>query len=332
MAAGKLMHAVQYGSYGGGPAGLKHVEVLIPSPKADEVLLKVEAVSINPIDWKLQKGMFRPLLPWKFPFVPFEAATDVAGEVVAVGSGVKNFKAGDKVVSILNPMSGGGLAEFCVAKGSLTVPKPPELSPVEAAGMPSGTLTAHVALTRSGVKLDGSGPQKNVLVTAASGGVGHYAVQLAKLGYAHVTATCGARNLELVKSLGADEVLDYKMPDGAALRSPSGRKYDAVIHCTTGIPWSTFEPNLSENGKVIDLTPGVSTMMIFALKKLTCSKKRIVPLLHSPKGETLEYLVKLVKDGKLKTVIDSTYPLSKAEDAWAKSIDGHATGKIIVEP
>ncbi|KAG5567223.1 hypothetical protein RHGRI_002697 [Rhododendron griersonianum] len=329
--AGKLMHAVQYNSYGGGPAGLKHVELPVPAQKEDEVLLKIEAVSINPIDWKLQKGIARPLLPRKFPFVP--SATDVSGEVVTVGSGVKNFKAGDKVVSILSPMSGGGLAEFCVAKGSLTVPRPPELSAVEAAGIPSGALTAHVALTQyAGVKLDGTGPQKTILVTAASGGVGHFAVQLAKLGNTLVTATCGARNLELVKSLGADEVLDYKTPDGAALRSPAGRKYDAVIHCTTGIPWSIFEPNLSGNGKVIDLTPGVSTMMTFALKKFTCSKKRIVPLLYSPKGENLEYLVKLVKEGKLKTVVDSKYPLSKAEDAWAKSIDGHATGKIVVEP
>ncbi|EEF23346.1 oxidoreductase, putative [Ricinus communis] len=154
---------------------------------------------------------------------------------------------------------------------------------------------------------------------------------LAKLGNTHVTATCGARNIEFVKSLGADEVLDYRTPDGAALKSPSGRKYDAVIHCAMGIPWGTFEPNLSENGKVIDITPGASAMMTFALKKLTFSRKQLVPLLLIPKGENLNYLVKLVKEGKLKVVIDSKYPLSKAEDAWAKSIESHATGKIIVE-
>lgn len=147
-----------------------------------------------------------------------------------------------------------------------------------------------------------------------------------------MTATCGARNIDFVKGLGADEVLDYKTPEGAALRSPSGRKYDAVIHCTTGIPWSTFDPNLTENGKVIDLTPGVSSFTTFALKKLTFSKKQLVPFMVTVKREGLEYLVQLVKDGKLKTVIDSKFPLSKAEDAWAKSIDGHATGKIIVEP
>ncbi|PKI32350.1 chloroplast envelope quinone oxidoreductase homolog [Punica granatum] len=330
--AGKLMHAVQYESYGGGAAGLKHVEVPVPAPKKDEVLLKVEATSLNPVDWKIQKGLLRPLMPRKFPHIP---ATDVAGEVVEVGSVVKNFKLGDKVVALFSHLGGGGLAEFGVAKESLTVARPPELNAREAASLPVAGLTAHQALTGpAGVKLDGSrdGPPINILITAASGGVGHYAVQLAKLGNTHVTATCGARNLEFVKSLGADEVLDYKTPDGAALRSPSGKKYDAVVHCAMGIPWSTFEPNLSENGKVIDMTPGPSAMWTFALKKLTFSKKQLVPLLMIPKAENLEFLVRLVKEGKLKTVIDSVHPLSRAEDAWSKSIDGHATGKIVIEP
>ncbi|XP_015892390.3 chloroplast envelope quinone oxidoreductase homolog [Ziziphus jujuba] len=328
--AARLMHAVQYEGYGGGAAGLKHVEVPIPTPKKDEILLKLEAASLNPVDWKIQKGMLRPLYPRKFPHIP---VTDVAGEVLEVGQGVTNFKAGDKVVALLSHASGGGLAEFAVASESLTVIRPPEVSAPEGAGLPVAGLTAHQALTQvAEVKLDGTGKQTNILITAASGGVGQYAVQLAKLGNTHVTATCGARNIELVKSLGADEVLDYRTPDGAALRSPSGRKYDAVVHCVTGIPWSTFEPNLSEKGKVIDITPGPSALLTFALKKLTFSKKQLVPLLMSAKKGNLDYLVKLVKEGKLKTVIDSKHPLSKAEDAWAKSIDGHATGKVIVEP
>lgn len=222
-----------------------------------------------------------------------------------------------------------------MTKESLTVARPPEISAANGAALAVAGLTAHQALTQSaGIKLDGSGmgKQANILVTAASGGVGHYAVQLAKLGNTHVTATCGARNIKTVKSLGADEVLDYKTPDGAALKSPSGRKYDAVIHCASSIPWSTFEPNLSENGKVIDITPGPSSLISYALKTLTFAKKKMVPLVLIPKGENLDYLVKLAREGKLKTVIDSKYPLSKAEDAWAKSIDGHATGKIIVEP
>ncbi|KAK4775523.1 hypothetical protein SAY87_023484 [Trapa incisa] len=330
--ARNLMHAVQYESYGGGAAGLKHVEVPVPTPKNSEVLLKLEATSLNPVDWKVQKGLLRPFLPRKFPHIP---ATDVAGEILKVGADVKNFKPGDKVVAMLSHTEGGGLAEFGVAKESLTVARPSELSAPKAAGLPVAGLTAHQALTGpAGVKLDGNkdGSQKNILITAASGGVGLYAVQLAKLGNTHITATCGARNLNFVKSLGADEVLDYKTPEGAALRSPSGKKYDAVIHCAMGIPWSTFEPNLSDTGKVIDITPGPRAMWTFALKKLTLSKKQLVPLLLIPKAENLEFLVRLVKEGKLKTYIDSVHPLSKAEDAWAKSIDGHATGKVIVEP
>ncbi|KAJ4969192.1 hypothetical protein NE237_015893 [Protea cynaroides] len=328
--AGKVMHAVQFDGYGGGAAGLKHVEVPVPAPKKDEVLLKLEARSLNPVDWKIQKGMLRPLLPSKFPYIP---ASDIAGEVVEVGSGVKNFKAGDKVVAMLSHTTGGGLAEFAVAKESFTVNRPAEVSAAEAAGLLVAGLTAHQALTQAaGIKLDGSGKPTNILITAASGGVGHYAVQLAKLGNTHVTATCGARNIEFVKSLGADEVLDYKTPDGASLKSPSGRKYDAIIHCATGIPWSTFEPYLSEHGKVIDITPSPRAMFTFAVKKITFSKKQLVPLLLTAKRENLEFLVGLVKEGKLKTVVDSKHPLSKAEDAWAKSMDGHATGKVIVEP
>ncbi|XP_049360831.1 chloroplast envelope quinone oxidoreductase homolog [Solanum verrucosum] len=191
--------------------------------------------------------------------------------------------------------NGGGLAEYVVANESLTVPRPAEVSAAEGAG-----LTALQALINPAeVKLDGTGPRKSIL--ASYGCLG---------------------------CLGADDVLDYKTPEGAALKSPSGQKYDAVIHCTTGIPWSTFEPNLSSSGKVIDITPGVSAMWTFAIKKLTFSKKQFVPLHLIPKKENLELIVGLLKEGKLKTVIDSKFPLSKAEDAWSKSSDGHATGHL----
>ncbi|PIA55040.1 hypothetical protein AQUCO_00800050v1 [Aquilegia coerulea] len=328
--AKKLMHAVHYDSYGGGAAGLKHVEVPIPRPSKKEVLIKVEASSVNPVDWKIQKGMMRPIFPPKFPFVP---VMDIAGEVAEVGSSVKSLKVGDKVVAILSLPAGGGLAEYAVAEESMTVKRPSEVSAAEAAGLIGSGLAAHQAITKSaGINLDSTGKVAKILITAASGGVGHLAVQLAKLGNAHVTATCGARNIDFVRSLGADEVLDYKTQDGAALKSPSGIKYDTVIHCATDIPWSTFQPNLSEHGKVIDLSPPISAMMTSAFKKLTFSKKQMVPFTVNPKPENLEYLLGLLKEGKLKTVVDSKHPLSKAEDAWSKSIDGHATGKIIVEP
>ncbi|TMW94051.1 hypothetical protein EJD97_010804 [Solanum chilense] len=307
----KLMRAVQYDSYGGGTDGLKHVEVPVPTPNKDEVLIKLEATSLNPLDLRFQKGVARPFVPPKFPVIP---CADVAGEVVEVGSNVVKFKAGDKVVALLNPV------------------RKYQLLKVQA-GLPIAALTAHKALVDiAGIKLDGSGPRMNILVTAASGGVGHYAVQLAKLGNTHVSGTCGARNIEFVKSLGADEVLDYKTPEGATLKSPSGKKYDVVVHCARNIPWSTFEPNLSDTGKVIDLTPGPSSMCTYVWKKLTFSKKQLLPLILIPKEDKeLKLLVMLVKEGKLKTMFDSKHPLSRAQDAWAKSLDGHATGKIIVE-
>ncbi|PIA55041.1 hypothetical protein AQUCO_00800051v1 [Aquilegia coerulea] len=258
---------------------------------------------------------------------------DIAGEVVEVGQGVKSFKVGDKVVAILRHATGGGLAEYAVAEESMTVKRPSEVSAAEASGLIGSGLAAHQAITKSAaINLDGTGKVANILITAASGGVGHLAVQLAKLGNVHVTATCGERNIDFVKSLGADEVVDYKTPDGNSLKSPSGKKYDAIIHCATDIPWSTFEPNLSERAKVIDLTPPFSAVMTSAFKKLSFSKKQMVPFILNPKPENLEYLLGLLKEGKLKTVVDSKYPLSKAEDAWSKSIDGHATGKIIIEP
>ncbi|CAL5082231.1 unnamed protein product [Urochloa decumbens] len=329
----KTMRAFQYDKYGGEAEGLKPVEVPVPSPKKGEVLLKLEAASINPIDWKIQKGMVRPFLPWKFPFIP---VGDMSGEVVELGSGVTNLKPGDKVISISFP-TGGGLAEYAVAPASLTVARPPEVSAAEGASLPTAASTALQQLKAAGVRsFDGgssnaAGGPKNVLVTAASGGVGHYAVQLAKLAGLHVTATCGARNLGFVAGLGADEVLDYKTPEGAAMRSPSGARYDAVVHCATGTPWPAFAPMLAEKAAVVDVTPGVAAAARSFLQKVTLAKQRLVPLVLIPKKEEMEWLAEMTRQGKLKTVIDSRFPLSRAREAWAKSIEGHATGKIVVE-
>ncbi|CAL5034751.1 unnamed protein product [Urochloa decumbens] len=322
------MRAVQYDAYGGGAEGLKHVEVPVPSAKKNELLLKLEAASINPVDWKIQKGMLRPFLPRKLPFIP---VTDVAGVVVDVGPGVNGFQAGDQVVAMLNSFYGGGLAEYAVASESLTVKRPSEVSAAEGSGLPIAAATALQCLRTIGAKFDGTGNPLNVLITAASGGVGLYAVQLAKLAGLHVTATCGARNVELVKSLGADEVLDYRTPEGASLQSPSGKKYDGVVHCTIGVSWSTFDPVLTPSGKVVDITPNFIAILKSVLHKVTFARKRLVPLLLSPNKADLEFLVGLLKDGKLKTVIDSRFPLSEVSKAWERSIEGHATGKIIVE-
>ncbi|RLM65388.1 hypothetical protein C2845_PM16G05320 [Panicum miliaceum] len=245
--------------------------------------------------------------------------TDVAGVVAEVGSGVKRFKAG------------GGLAEYAVASVKLAVRRPPGVSAADGAGLPIAAGTALQSLRSIGARFDGAGSKPlNVLVTAASGGVGHYAVQLAKLAGLHVTATCGARNAELVRGLGADEVLDYGTPEGAGMRSPSGRLYDGVVHCTVGVGWPAFEPLLSAAGKVVDITASFSAVLTAARHRVTFARKRPVPLLLWPNRGDMEFLVGLVKDGKLKTVVDSRSPLRDVSEAWEKSIGGHATGKIVV--
>ncbi|KAK9992955.1 hypothetical protein SO802_022658 [Lithocarpus litseifolius] len=134
---------------------LQHVEVPVPIPK-DQLVLKLEATSLNPADWKVQKGKVRPIWPRKFPHIP--EGTDVAGEVVEVGPGVKSFKVGDKVVAVISHAHGGGLAEFAVTKERLTASRPAEVSAAEAAALPIAGLTAHQALTQqAGIKLDGTG-------------------------------------------------------------------------------------------------------------------------------------------------------------------------------
>ncbi|VAI12257.1 unnamed protein product [Triticum turgidum subsp. durum] len=307
---------------------MQHAQVLVPSAKRNEVLLKLQAATVNPLDWKIQKGDLRPLLPRRLPFIP---VPDVA-LVVDVGPGVNGLTAGDQVVAKLNSLNGGGLAEYTVASANLTVKRPAKVSAAEGAGLPIAAGTALQALRSIGSKFDGTGKPLNVLITAASGGVGLYAVQLAKLANLHVTATCDDRNMDLVKSLGANEVMDYRTPEGATLQSPSGRKYDGVVHCTVAVSWSSFQPLLSDGGRVVDITPNLSAILTYVLHRVTFSKKRLVPqLLLSLNKVDLEFLAGLLEEDKLKTVIDSRFPLSDAGKAWQSSIDGHATGKIVVE-
>jgi NADPH:quinone reductase-like Zn-dependent oxidoreductase len=145
-----------------------------------------------------------------------------------------------------------------------------------------------------------------------------------------VTVTCGARNIDLMKSLGADEVLDYKTPEGAQLQSPSGKKYDVVIQGAHYQPFSYFKPQLAPRATVIDLTPSPKLILTTVLQRLTFSQQKFIPFVMSHTADYLNSLTNLIKDGKLKTIVDSIYPLSRAEDAWAHYIDGHTTGKVLV--
>lgn len=233
------------------------------------------------------------------------------------------------MIDDLQLQKAGGLAEYVAASESVTVALPAGVSAVDAAGLPVAGLTALQAVRAIGTKFDGTGSGSNILITAGSGGIGTYAVQLAKLGNHNVTATCGACNLELVADIGADEVLDYKTPEGAALKNNSGKKYDYIVNTTNAGKWSAFKPALSSHGRVVDVAPNLAN---FVASMLTLfSKKKLSTVLLSLGMEDLRFLLELVKEGKLKTVVDSRHPFDKAADAWENSMSGHATGKVIVE-
>jgi NADPH:quinone reductase-like Zn-dependent oxidoreductase len=133
-----------------------------------------------------------------------------------------------------------------------------------------------------------------------------------------------------MKSLGADEVLDYKTPEGAQLQSPSGKKYDVVIQGAHYQPFSYFKAQLAPRAMVIDLTPSRKLILTTVLQRLTFSQQKFIPFVMSHTADYLNSLTNLIKDGKLKTIVDSIYPLSRAEDAWAHYIEGHSTGKVLV--
>ncbi|KAL5214079.1 hypothetical protein ABZP36_003231 [Zizania latifolia] len=260
----------------------------------------------------------------------YETVTDVSGEIVEVGSGVREFRVGDKVVAKLDFWRAGGLAEYVAASESITVARPAGISAADAAGLPTAGLTALQALRAIGTKFDGSASGADVLITAATSGVGTFAVQLAKLGNHRVTATCGARNLDLIGDLGADEVLDYQTPEGATLTSSSGKKYDYIVNNTDNGKWSAFKPRLSYRGRVVDVAPNLGNFVASVLTLFSWRKKLSLVIMTLGKKD-MAFLVELMREGKLKTVVDSRHPFEKAADAWTKSMSGHAAGKVIVE-
>lgn len=272
--APEMMRAVSYSAYGGGAEGLQHVEIPIPKPKKDELLVKVEACSINPIDWKVQKGIMKPVLPFRFPHVP---GADISGVVVKVGPGVTTFVPGDKVVSCLGK-AGGGLAEHAIAPTSTTIKRRSGVTPIDGAALGvSGFAALQSVRNSANINIDGTGEaqdsNKNLLIRAASGGVGTLAVQIAKLGDAHVTATCSPHNFRLLKSLGADEVVDgAKAPE-----SPSGRKYDVIINCGPHQPFQYYKAHLAPGGFVIDLNPSPKGLVTSAMHALKLSKQKYFP-------------------------------------------------------
>ena len=317
------MRAIVIREYGSSEK-LTLVEQEAPRPGPEEVLIRVRAAGVNPVDWKIRSGMLRLVLRLRFPFVP---GFDISGEIVAIGSNVTRFKLGDQVYALLGPPRAGGYAELAVAPESAVALKARSQSHIEAASMPVAALTAIQALRDLG-RLK---PGQSALINGASGGVGTFAVQIAKALGAQVTGVCGPSNIELVRSLGADQVLDYTKDDF----TKRDEIYDVILDAVATSSFGKCRKVLAPRGTYITTLPGLSVLIngyvLLPLLRIVGEQRRAKTLFAKARSADLEFLASLADEGKLKAIIDRVYPLEQARAAHERSETGRARGKIVLE-
>jgi NADPH:quinone reductase-like Zn-dependent oxidoreductase len=318
------MKAVAYHNYGP-PDVLQIEEIEKPTPNEDQVLVKVIASSINAGDYRVRKadpfiirlaagGLLRPKDP--------RIGGDVAGRVEAVGDNVKQFKAGDEVFGCRH----GAFAEYVCAREELLTLKPANLSFEQAAAVPIAALTALQGLRDTA----GVHAGQKVLIQGASGGVGNFAVQLAKYFGAEVTAVCSTRNLDMARSLGADHVIDYTKEDF----TQSPEHYDLIFAVNGYRPILAYKRALNSQGMYVCAGGAISQFLQAILLGPMMSQKGGKKLgsmgIAEANQEDLVYLAELLKDGKIRPVIDRTYPLSEIVEAFRYVEDKHAQGKVVI--
>jgi NADPH:quinone reductase-like Zn-dependent oxidoreductase len=315
------MKAIVYDKYGA-PDVLELREVGKPAPNADEILVKVRAVSVNPADWHSMRG--KPLfshatLGWLRPKHQILGA-DLAGQVEAVGSGVTQFKPGDEVYANLLDHGFGSFAEYVSAPVDVTALKPASLSFEEAAAVPMAAVTALQGLGHHGAIQ----PGQRVLVNGASGGVGTFAVQIAKSYGAEVTGVTSTRNLDLVRSLGADHVVDYTTTDF----TQDGRRYDLILDTVGNRSVPDLKRALAEGGKAA-VTGFTSVVKLLGVSLR--GGKAIAQVQAQATAKDLELLTELIEAGKVRPQIDRRYPFAEIPAAIAYLEQGRARGKVVVE-
>ncbi|MFP3122335.1 NAD(P)-dependent alcohol dehydrogenase [Ectobacillus funiculus] len=320
------MKAIVYIKYGS-PDVLQLKEVEKPTPKENEILVKVKATTVTVADIR-SRSFTVPLSVWLPARIalgfrqPKKAilGTELAGEVESVGKDVKRFKEGDKVFAA-SLVGFGAYAEYkCLPEdGSVSI-KPNNLSFEEAAAIPIGARTALFYLRKANIQ---SG--QKVLVYGASGSVGSYAVQIAKYLGAKVTGVCSTANVELVKSLGADKVIDYTAEDF----SSKGETYDVIFEAVDKSSFSACMKSLKKDGTYINVTvPLPGARMLWT--KLTSSKKLILGQNSPENSEALNFLKELVEAGKLKVVIDRYYTFEEIVEAHRYVEKGHKKGNVVI--
>jgi NADPH:quinone reductase-like Zn-dependent oxidoreductase len=307
------MQALRMHEYGTSEV-LRVEAVAVPTPKSGEVRIRVHAAGVNPVDWKVRSGRLQKSYPVPLPYTP---GRDISGTIEALGSGVTRWKIGDAVIA---NSSGGGFAEYVVVAEGDVARKPKRLTYEQAAGIPVASLTAWRTLIETAdVKTD-----QRVLIHGGAGGVGSIAVQLAHWRGAHVIATASERNHEYLKSIGADEVIDYR-----TTRFEEAAKNIDVVLDTVGSDTLARSPVVLREGGMLLSIAGVPSAQACSERKLRCPKWSE----QNPRyaGEQLETLGQLFEAGTLKMTIQAVFPLADAHQALELSETGRARGKIIVK-
>jgi NADPH:quinone reductase-like Zn-dependent oxidoreductase len=311
-ATSQNMKAIRIHNYGG-PEVLHYEDAPRPQPQAGEVLVRVHAAGVNPIDWKVREGHMKDFWPHKLPLI---LGWDVSGTVEEVGPGVSRFKIDDEVYSVPDPTRNGAYADYIVVREPELALKPNSLHHIRAAAVPLAALTAWQSLFDT-AQLQ---PGQRVLIHAGSGGVGHLAVQLAKWKGAYVFATASTKNHDLLRDLGVDEPIDYTQQRFENVARNIDIVLDTIGGETQERSWKVLRPG----GILVSLVQPPSEERAKALGV------RAAFVAGRPSGAQLAEIAKLIDSGKLAPVIDRILPFSEVRRAHELSKSGHTHGKIVL--
>lgn len=315
------MKAVVIDGYGG-PDRFEVREVEKPSPGPGQLLVRVRAASVNPVDWKMRKGGLRLLRPARFPLI---LGFDVAGEVEAIGAEVSRFEPGDPVYAFTDNPHGGGYAEYVLVGEAVAAPKPARLSFEEAAAVPLAALTALQAVRNRGELAEG----ERLLVNGGAGGVGHFAIQIGKAFGARVVGVASGRNQDFLREIGADRGIDYEQEDFTTdeedyhvvfdtVGSTSFRACELILEEGGVYVTTSFEPRIVVQG-VVSLVAGLFGPV-----------RRARALVVKPSGQDLAFLSRLIDAGKLRPHIEEVFRLDRIADAHSYSESGRVRGKLVI--
>jgi NADPH:quinone reductase-like Zn-dependent oxidoreductase len=280
------------------------------------VLIKMEAASVNPIDWRIRKGEMKLMIRSRFPIT---LGAEVSGEIAELGSGTSRFKLGDKVLSLV-PGDIGGLAEYvCVPEGAASL-RPQSLDAIQAASVPVGAMTALQSLRDKGGLKSG----QRVLINGASGGVGLFAVQIARELGAVVTAVCSDSKFQAVQDAGATEVIDYKKSDFTTL----GKRWDLIFDAAASRKFADCRKALEPSGVYVTTIGSGADMVMPWLNPLRSQKGRFI--IVKPRSADLDFIVELLAAGKLKPSVGRVFPMAELAEAQRLGESGKASGKIVI--